>query len=306
MANTTTPGVLRFTGLDLCTPARTPGCLGINDQPDPRVCARLGDTPGCTGVRDGADATLPWWNPARTRSLGPARASDGTPLALPAGAPPLPPPARPPWMAFAEDEARKFKGQDEAIIEKTTNYATAVGTGQKTLVGNDHPWCAAFVNWCLQKAGVPIANAGFPDHAAATGRAHGFYEVKGPPVTKGGDKGMPMVRNPLFVQLDAPVFGAIAMVTSSSGHGHHAGFVYSQPEAGGVVLLGGNQYDRIMFLEYRIAATKGHPDQLRFFFPAAFQSTVAATFAMGTQTADQLNATFGISLKKMKLKDPTR
>jgi hypothetical protein len=29
MANTTTPGVLRFTGLAPCTPARTPGCLDI-------------------------------------------------------------------------------------------------------------------------------------------------------------------------------------------------------------------------------------------------------------------------------------
>ncbi len=305
MANTTPPGVLRFTGLELCTPARTPGCLGINDQADPRLCTRLGDTPGCTGLFDGADATLPWWNPARTHGLGPTRASDGTPLALPASAPP-PLPARPPWMAIAEQEARKFKGATEAVIEKTTNYATAVGTGQKTLVGDTHPWCAAFVNWCLQTAGVPIDNPGFADHVAAKGRAHGFYEVKGPPVARGGDKGLPMVRNPLFVQLDAPVFGAIAMVTSRDGHGHHVGFAYSQPHAGYVVLLAGNESDRIMFKEDNIAPVQDSTEHLLFFYPAGFLSTVSKLMPLGQQTAVDLNKSFGISTSKLKTGNGTR
>ena len=298
MAHSTVPGILRHTGLELCTPARTPGVLGLDDQGDPRVCTRLGDTPGCTGVGDGADPSLPWWNPALPRSLGPVRASDGTPMALPAAAPPLPAPARPPWMKIAEEEARKFKGQDEAVIEKTTNYATAIVTGQTTLVGNDHPWCAAFVNWCLCKAGVAIDNPGFPDRTYARGRAHAFFEVRGPAVDKGGDKGQPLVRNPLFVQLGAPVFGAIAMVTYPGGHGHHVGFVYSQPQPGFVVLLGGNQGSTICFVEANIDKGKGMPNHLLFFFPAGDGWSASTVPPLGAESADSLNKSFGIDMTR--------
>ncbi|MEP6503701.1 MAG: hypothetical protein ABJD97_10240 [Betaproteobacteria bacterium] len=121
MAHSTLPGILAFTGLELGTPARTPGCLGINDQGDPRPCTRLGDTPGCTGVRDGADASLPWWNPGAAPALGPVRAADGGALAMPIVAPPLPPSYRPPWMKIAEDEARTYKGRTEETIQTTHN-----------------------------------------------------------------------------------------------------------------------------------------------------------------------------------------
>ena len=57
-------------------------------------------------------------------------------------------------ILIAEDEAREYKGETEETIQKTHNYATRVHTGQATMVGNDHPWCAAFVNWCLREAGV--------------------------------------------------------------------------------------------------------------------------------------------------------
>ena len=306
MANSITPGVLSFTGGELCTPARTPGTMGLNDQGDPRLCTRLGDTPGCTGVRDGADASLPWWNPAVSTTLGPVRASDGTPLALPAAAPALAPVDPVPWIKFAEDEARKFKGQDEAIIQKTTNYAKEVGTGQATLVGNDHPWCAAFVNWCLMKSGVPYENASFIDHTAAKGRAHGFYEVKGPKVAKGGDKGLPMVRNPLFVEIDSPVFGAIAMVTNKSGHGHHVGFAYSQPRDNYVTLLGGNQGSTINFSEDNIVAGKGDKNHLTFLFPAGAQWSAKAAPPLGTETEDALNKRFGIKPPDAKHRGTTQ
>ncbi len=295
MANSVTPGVLSFTGREVCTPARTPGSMGLNDQGDPRLCTRLGDTPGCTGMRDGADASLPWWDPTRPPMLGPVRASDGTPMAMPAAAPALTPVDPVPWIKIAEDEARKFKGQDEAVIQKTTNYAKEVVTGQATLVGNEHPWCAAFVNWCLMKAGVPYENASFIDHTAAKGRAHGFYEVKGPKVAKGGDKGQPMVRNPLFVQLDAPVFGAIAMVTNAGGHGHHVGFVYSQPSPNNVVLLGGNQGNTICFAQDNVVAGKGQKNHLLFFFPAGNGWSSKAARALGSESAEALNKTFGIA-----------
>ena len=142
--------------------ARLPG----NQRPgDPLRCTRQDDTPACTGLRDGADATLPWWSPGATSTQGPVRAADGAPLARPAMAPALG--AEPTWMTQAEEDARHFKGRPENKIEKEPNFAKPFGTGQTTLVGEDHPWCTAFVNWGLQESGVEIGNATSTDHVAA-------------------------------------------------------------------------------------------------------------------------------------------
>ena len=306
MPNSTPPGVLRFTGLEPTTPARTPGCLGLNDQGDPRLCTRLGDTPSSTGLHDGADPALPWWNPGDPPTLGPVRASDGTPLAMPIQAPVVS--GEPPWMTKAEDEARHFKGETEDKIEKEENFAKLVGTGQTTLVGNDHPWCAAFVNYCLQQSGVDIENATFADHVASKGRAHSFYQVQGEKLKK-GEKGVPaMVRNPRFDLLEAPVFGAIGMVTNASGHGHHVGFAYSQPRDGFVVMLGGNQDDRICFEEFNITSGKGKgmANHLIFFFPSGEKWAAMTKTPFGKDSADALNKAYGIDFGKAKKKGATR
>jgi len=229
---------------------------------------------------------------------------------------------RAPWMAYAIAEAKRHKGAKEVEIEKTTNYATDVHTGQATMVGNNHPWCAAFVNWCLMKAGYPVENLSFYDHVAAKGRAHGFYEVNGEKdaVTNKAS----VVRNPLFVQILEPVYGAIAMVTSAAGHGHHVGFVYAKRDDAHVVLLGGNQSDQINFIDasikpelavykedskgQKVRVKKASPDHLMFFVPAAYakQARVdAAKAELPTSSTEALNRAFGIKTQK-KDGDDTR
>ena len=304
MANSTPPGILCHTGLELCTPARTPGVLGLNDQGDPRLCTRLGDTPGCTGVGDGADTTLAWWTPGRAHPLGPVRAPDGSPLALPVMAPPLPSLNQPPWMKIAEDEARRFKGETEELIQKTRNYHLIAQTGRTSMVGPANAWCAAFVNTCLKEAGVLVDNPAFADHIAARGRASAFFKVQGE--IRKGDKNLPTVRNPRFALLDAPVFGAIAMVTTGTGHGEHVGFVYAAPYAGSVVVLGGNQSDRIKFDDHSILPSDKQRDHLVFFFPSDYLAMTSSAAALGTETSVELNKAFGISLARLKHKGNTQ
>ena len=229
---------------------------------------------------------------------------------------------RAPWMAYAIAEAKRHKGAKEAEIEKVINYATEVHTGQTTLVGNNKAWCAAFVNWCLMKAGYPIENPSFSDHVAAKGRAHGFYEVNGAKDTV--TKKAQVVRNPLFVQVLEPVYGAIAMVTSVAGHGHHVGFVYSKRDDAHVVLLGGNQSDQINFIEAsikpepavykedsngkKIKVKKANPDHLMFFVPVAYARQAredAAKSMLPASGAEALNKEFGVKAQK-KNGDDTR
>jgi hypothetical protein len=284
--------------------------LGLNDQADPTICSLLGDTPGVLGHRDAADPTLPRFGMAGAGAAA-VRMTDGTVLALPLAANVTEgDPA--PWMAFAEAQARQHKGAKEAEIQKTVNFHTEVATGQKSMVGTEHAWCAAFVNWCLLQAGIDIDNESFADHVAAKGRAHAFYEVRRDKVKK-GEKQAPMVRNPLFVQLPDAVFGAVAMVTNPGGHGKHVGFVYSKPAENAVVLLGGNQADTIKFSEYNIVATKpqtveragrkttlpAKPNHLKFFLPQGWEMH-AETLAkrLASESADDLNRSFGIAVPK--------
>lgn len=300
--------------------ARTRGPLGIHDQADPNWCTRLGDTPGSLGIHDHADPTLPCLTGLSLAGSTPMmlRLADGTALAMPCAAG-QPQPERAPWMSFAEAKAREFKGANEAEIQKSLNFHKEVHTGQSSLVGTA-AWCAAFVNWCLMQAGYSVDNKTFADHVADKGRAHGFYEVTQAKLTK-GERAVPMVRNPLFVLLDKPVYGAVAMVTGPGGHGHHVGFVYARSGPNELVLLGGNQSDTIKFSPFNIEPVAAQTlkvegktvtiaakkDRLMFLVPADYAAFAQTdTQALPTQTAEALNVAFGITAAKPGGRESTR
>lgn len=156
-----------------------------------------------------------------------------------------------PWMNYAINEAKRFKGENEKEITKTINYFKEIGINNHiTMAGNSHPWCAAFANWCLKQAGYPIANPrnlGVLDRRSA---ADGFRQVL-------KKKGKVLVQNPLFVQIPAPVYGAIAVIVRPSASlkkddrpGKHVGFVYSRASETHICVLGGNQSDMICFTDF--------------------------------------------------------
>lgn len=193
-------------------------------------------------------------------------------------------PGRAPWMPIAIAEAKLRHGKEEGVIQREINYHTEIGDGSRSMA--DTAWCAAFANWVLSQANYPIDNANFYDHKAAAGRAHGFYEVKGTKEKKPGSIA-PTIRNPLYIELDAPIYGAIAMVTSKTGqHGHHVGFVYAKNGNDSLILLGGNQHDQIRFSSFSkifrppvkikgkngemVVKDEGSPDYLKYFIPVAY------------------------------------
>lgn len=191
-----------------------------------------------------------------------------------------------PWMSYAVQEAKRWKGQTEEIVEEEMNYHILIKDSRKTLVGDNDAWCAAFVNWCLLQAGYPITNpkeTGWADWTAAKARAHGFMELRGQKTEKKqAYEKIPMVDNPLFYKIKEPIFGAIAINTSKAGHGHHAGLVYGRVDDKRLCILGGNQDDRIKFSPFYIDAVpplrtkKGKiisdafPDHLVFLLPTSY------------------------------------
>jgi uncharacterized protein (TIGR02594 family) len=217
----------------------------------------------------------------------PARADEGEgkPLAL------LPPDQRrAPWMVYAIAEAKRLKGMQESEIEASgTNYHTAIKDGLSTMVGNNNAWCAAFVNWCLSQAGYPIDKKSIWSARARGIRSHDLRNEKGE-----------LIQNPLFTQIDNPIFGCIAMQSSiARGLGHHVGFIYAQESSNHLIILGGNQSDRIMFEKY---TTTSKTDRLEYFVPTSYTRQAAddSHHALDIMKADELNAAFNISTIKTK------
>ncbi|MDH6168206.1 LysM repeat protein [Variovorax boronicumulans] len=217
---------------------------------------------------------------------------------------------RAPWMPIAIAEAKLRRGEHEAKIEKKISYHVEIDDGLKSLDGPRNAWCAAFVNWCLMQAKYPIENSNFPNRRAAKGRAHGFYEVSGP--KEKSEAVVIMIRNPLFVELDKPIYGAIAMVTSKSNHGHHVGFVYAKHGDKKLILLGGNQDSQINFSPFNINAVagytrknkdgkseyhKGNPNHLKFFVPTAYYEQAKKDLSdpgLENLSAAEINKSMGI------------
>jgi uncharacterized protein (TIGR02594 family) len=208
-----------------------------------------------------------------------------------------------PWMKYALAEAKRFKGADERVIEKSINYHKENKAGLPNMHEDRYAWCASFANWCIRKAGYPIVNPrelGLEDRKTF---ADGFRQVH---------KGKRLVSNPLFVQIPEPVYGAIAVVTLPKGvrperPGKHVGFVYGRSSKNKICVLGGNQGNTIKFSDYiekEITQTVNKIDKktkqkksvqkksnhLEFYLPTAYYPI----YAKSSKTLSQVN-TFNIN-----------
>lgn len=219
-------------------------------------------------------------------------------------------------MHIAIAEAKLRGGEIELTLQDKINYHEEVGTGFKALHGSSNAWCAAFVNWCLLQAKYPIDNPSYPNQKIAKARAHGFHEVLGPKEKK--DSAPKMVRNPLFVELAKPIYGAIAMATSRSHHGFHVGFVYAKSGTEELILLGGNQNQRINFSPFGIAISapsterdengkirkrKGSRSYLKYFVPISYYEQAKKDLSndgLEEMNSDKLNSAMGIKNEKPK------
>lgn len=220
-------------------------------------------------------------------------------------------PSRTPWMAHAIAEAKRFKGDAEQKIEKEINYGAAIGTGSRSMVGTENAWCAAFAAWCLSKAGYPIDNPTLPDHGPEMGRARYFHmtklsrelvseeQVKVLDPKTGKERVTikkkykeVLGRNPLYVQLEKPIFGAIGVVYNiKRDAGEHVGFIYAE-EGVSYILLGGNQGQQINFSPF---AKDNGKSRMLFFVPVAYQEAAKKeSNELVKTTSSALNREFGI------------
>jgi uncharacterized protein (TIGR02594 family) len=126
---------------------------------------------------------------------------------------------RAPWMKFAESEfqkgVRRRAGSDSD--PRILDYLTATSVKGAARTRDETPYCAAFANWCLTKAGFRGNNSAW---------AHDFAHW-----------GRPTKDN-------KPALGAVAVVRFPGTQTHHVTFVAGLNNHGALLAtLGGNQGD---------------------------------------------------------------
>lgn len=185
-----------------------------------------------------------------------------------------------PWMVIAIREAEIWKGSDESIITKKSNYHKLIGVGLGSLRGSNNAWCASFVNYCLQESGYRKST--YPM------RARSF-----------------MNDNINFFKISTPVYGALA--TS----GYHVTFVYGLSKGGkSIIGLGGNQGGGSIINGSVSGGTIKFSvyTNMQYYLPVAYKTYYEKTKKIELQEFDvnELNSVFLNMIVKVKGKEGTR
>ena len=131
-------------------------------------------------------------------------------------------PVTAPWLAIAEKEIGVTEVPGNA--NDNTRVVQYLETTPAVEAIDSVPWCSAFVNWCIKKAGLNGTND-------ARARSWLHWGVALP--------------------MEAPRQGCIAVLKrGASPNQGHVGFFVMTKEAG-VTLLGGNQGDRVTVASFR-------------------------------------------------------
>ncbi|VUD67602.1 hypothetical protein TDB9533_03875 [Thalassocella blandensis] len=139
---------------------------------------------------------------------------------------------RAPWMEIACAEAVRAKGcveGKEPLLSMATAYLRFTGNTASPDDDESGQWCAAFLSWCIDKAGFTVA----------------------PQKWKRANSQQFRLLPETFKKIDQPIYGALAVYTkhTDSSRGH-IGFVYGKTQNGKLILLGGNQQDMIRCSAY--------------------------------------------------------
>ena len=142
---------------------------------------------------------------------------------------------RAPWMDIAIREAIVGKGSPEnrfPMLDLSYKYIRfAKGKKGITTAPNDNregSWCAAYISWSLDRAGYRVHKSG-----RMASQSFRYFSGK------------------LYRKIDKPIFGAITLYTKTSNPTHgHVGYLFGKTPNGRLLILGGNQNNRLKFSSY--------------------------------------------------------
>lgn len=142
---------------------------------------------------------------------------------------------RAPWMEIALNEAKAMKGcleSEEPMYSRAKNYLEYCDIFYKPTDGENGPWCAAFMNWCIHNTKNPKNNNEPYNHFNSGASLEPTYNKK-------------------YKKIQEPIYGCLVVYKTTDGSGKgHTGFLYGLTNANQFILLGGNQGNSIRFSSY--------------------------------------------------------
>ena len=127
-----------------------------------------------------------------------------------------------PWMLYALQEANNYGGVDESMFPAKHNYHSLSKKNSNHLMSST-PWCASFVNYCLQEAKYPKSHN-------TTGSTSFVKDVN-------------------FKKIKTPIYGCLAVWWNTQIQQGHVAFVFGlDGKTNEIIVLGGNQNDSLNFM----------------------------------------------------------
>ena len=123
-----------------------------------------------------------------------------------------------PWMPVALQEIGVKEYAGAADNPRIVEYLSSTALGSEDLSNDETPWCSAFVNWCVVKAGYEGTDSAWAKSWLNWG-----------------------------MELETPRRGCIAVFSRNEG-GHVAFFIGES--SSGIKVLGGNQSDAVKISTY--------------------------------------------------------
>jgi len=122
---------------------------------------------------------------------------------------------RAPWIPIAEGELGQAEIRGPQHNARIIEYHATTTLGAQS---DEEPWCTSFANWVMERADYRGTGSAWAFDWARWGR-----------------------------EVNTPVFGSLGVIRWPDGGGH-VGFVVGRTRAGSLVMLGGNQGDRVSYM----------------------------------------------------------
>ena len=164
---------------------------------------------------------------------------------------------RAPWMKVAIDVVKAMKGCKEGkepMYSKAKSFLKYVGNNFEPTDGNNGPWCAAYMNWCIGQTVNPQTSQPYKHKKSASSLAS--------------------INNADYKKIAEPIYGCIVVykhIDAKIWKGH-TGFLYGKTTSGKYILLGGNQDNTVRFDSYGEYTSSTKTKKLYgFYIPADYE-----------------------------------
>lgn len=191
---------------------------------------------------------------------------------------------RAPWMEVALNEAKAMKGcyeGEEPMYTKAKSYLVYCKIKAEPTNGDEGPWCAAFMNWCISKT----------------------KNAKNKPFSHLNSAGsLAPINNNKYKKIGEPIYGCLVIYKATNGSGKgHTGFLFGKTKDNRFILLGGNQGDSIRFSSYGKSFTYNGITKAfeGFYIPADYEPKEADKLNDSDiyESVAEINKKFGIKNK---------